>query len=146
MSPNESITSITTGTSADEDADPFASKDTGSHKKVRISGLEPQAQERSAKEKLAKAETKAEMRPIAETQTESATEKHQAAPLGLDGDSTSTGKKHKYAKHTKGEVKQRMQEQAKPVEKPSTIAPTVNPELAAPSTAPSSSSTTAPPQ
>jgi peptidyl-prolyl cis-trans isomerase SurA len=146
MSPSESITSITTGTGADENADPFASRETGSHKKVRISELEPQAQEHSAKEKLAKAETKAETRPIVTTPVEDVSEKHQAAPLGLAGDDTTTGKKPRHPKRRKGEVKQRMQEKAKTVETPSAIAPTVNPELAAPSTAPSSSNTTPPPQ
>lgn len=131
MSPTEAITSITTGTGADEDnSDPFAAK-TGPHKKVRFANFEAQAQEKTAKEKLAKAETKAEMRPIAETPAENATEKVQAAPLGLNGD-TVTKKKNKH-KHEKGEVKERMREKEKqPKETPNTVAPTVNPDLATP--------------
>ncbi len=146
MSPSESITSITTGTGADEDVDPFAAKDTGPHKKVRISELEAQAQERSAKEKLSKAETKAEMRPVAITPVEDVSEKQQAAPLGIAGVDEVASKKHKHPKRKKGEVKQRfVQQKAKPVEAPSTVAPTVNPNLASPATAPSASTTTAPP-
>jgi peptidyl-prolyl cis-trans isomerase SurA len=131
MSPTEAITSITTGTGADEEtADPFAPKD-GPHKKVRFTAFEAQAQEKSAKDKLAKAETKAEMRPIAETPAEDATEKEQAAPLGLNGD-TVAKKKTKHP-HVKGEAKERLKEKAKqPKETPNTVAPTVNPNLATP--------------
>ncbi len=132
MAPTESITSITTGTGADEDsADPFASKTSGEHKKVRFADLEAQAQERSAKEKLTKAQAKAEMRPIAATPTQTETEKVQSAPLGLNGDTVTKKKKHH--KHVKGEVKERMQEKPKePKEAPNTVAPTVNPALATP--------------
>jgi peptidyl-prolyl cis-trans isomerase SurA len=131
MAPTEAITTITTGTGADEDnADPFAAK-TGPHKKVRFADLEARAEEKSAKEKLAKAETKAEMRPLPETPSENATEKTQAAPLGLNGD-TVAKKKTKHP-HVKGEVKERMKEKAKqPKETPNTVAPTVNPDLATP--------------
>jgi peptidyl-prolyl cis-trans isomerase SurA len=138
MAPTEAITTITTGTGADENTDPFASKVTV-HKKVRYTDLEAQAQEKSAKEHLTKAEAKAEMRPIAATPTQSATEKLQATPLGLNGDTVSK-KKHKHHKHEKGEVKERMQEKTKPKETPNTVAPTVNPDLAAPAPAPSSNS------
>ena len=132
MAPTDSITTITTGTGADEDnADPFATAKDGPHKKVRFSDLEAQAQERSAKEHLTKAEAKAETRPIAATPTQTATEKVQATPLGLNGD-TVTKKKNKH-KHEKGEVKERMQEKPKePKETPNTVAPTVNPDLATP--------------
>jgi peptidyl-prolyl cis-trans isomerase SurA len=130
MSPTEAITTITTGTGADEEADPFAPK-AGPHKKVRFSTFEAQAEEKNAKEKLAKAETKAEMRPLPETAAESATEKVQAAPLGLNGD-TVAKKKNKH-QHVKGEVKQRMKEKEKqPKETPNVVAPTVNPDLATP--------------
>ncbi len=137
MSPTESITTITTGTGADEDnADPFATQN-GPQKKVRFSDLEAQAQERTAKEKLTKAEAKAEMRPMPTTPTENADEKVRAQPLGLNGD-TVTKKKMSH-KRKKGEVKERMQEKPKqPKEVPNTVAPTVNPDLAAPVPAPSS--------
>ena len=136
MSPNESMTTITTGTGADEDnADPFATH-TGPQKKVRFSDLEAQAQERTAKEKLTKAEAKAEMRPMPTTPTENVDEKVRAQPLGLNGDTVT---KKKEPKHKKGEVKERMQEKPKqPKETPNTVAPTVNPDLAAPVPPPSS--------
>jgi peptidyl-prolyl cis-trans isomerase SurA len=137
MSPNESITTITTGTGADEDsADPFATQ-TGPHKKTRFADLESQAQERTAKDKLTKAEAKAEMRPMPTTPTENADEKLRAQPLGLNGDTVT--KKKKVHKHAKGEVKERMQEKPKqPKEVPNTVAPTVNPDLATPVPAASS--------
>jgi peptidyl-prolyl cis-trans isomerase SurA len=141
MSPTDSVTSITTGTGADADADPFTSKD-GPHKKTRLSSHESEAEASSAKAKLVKAEAKATTRPIVETPVEDATEKHQAGPLGLNGDTT---KKQKKAKRKKGEVKQRMQDETKPVETVAPIAPTVNPDLATPQSAPSSSTTTPPP-
>ncbi len=142
MSPTDSITSITTGTGVDADADPFAAKD-GPHKKTRLSAHESEAEEAAAKVKLAKAETKASTRPIAQTPVEDATEKHQAAPHGLNGDTTVKPKK---PKRKKGDVKERLQDKPKPVETAPPIAPTVNPNLAAPSTAPSTSSTTSQPQ
>jgi peptidyl-prolyl cis-trans isomerase SurA len=137
MSPTESITTITTGTGADEDnADPFATQ-TGPHKKMRFADLESQAQERTAKDRLTKAEAKAEMRPTPTTPTENADEKLRAQPLGLNGDTVA--KKKKSHKHVKGEVKERMQEKPKqPKETPNTVAPTVNPDLATPVPAPSS--------
>lgn len=142
MAPTDSITSITTGTGADADADPFAAKD-GPHKKTRLSAHESEAEVAAAKVKLAKAETKASTRSIPQTAVEDATEKHQAQPLGLNGDTT---KKPKKKKRKKGEVKQRMQDQVKPVETVAPVAPTVNPDLAAPSPSASSSTTTTPPQ
>ena len=142
MAPTDSITSITTGTGADADADPFAAKD-GPHKKTRLSAHESEAEVAAAKVKLAKAEAKASTRSIPQTAVEDATEKHQAQPLGLNGDTT---KKPKKKKRKKGEVKQRMQDQVKPVETVVPVAPTVNPDLAAPSPSASSSTTTTPPQ
>ncbi|HSY34999.1 MAG TPA: peptidylprolyl isomerase [Acidobacteriaceae bacterium] len=134
MAPNESITTITTGTGADEDsADPFAPK-TGPQKKVRFSSFEAQAEERSAKEHLTKAEAKAETRPLPTTPTENADEKLRAQPLGLNGDTVA---KQKKPKHQKGEVKERFEEKPKePKETPNTVAPTVNPNLATPVPAP----------
>jgi peptidyl-prolyl cis-trans isomerase SurA len=131
MSSNESITTITTGVGADEAdaADPFASK-TGPQKKVRFSSFEAQAEERSAKEKLTKAEAKAETRPLPAAPTENADEKLRAQPLGLNGDTVA---KQKKPRHQKGEVKERMTEKpAEPKETPNTVAPTVNPNLATP--------------
>jgi peptidyl-prolyl cis-trans isomerase SurA len=135
MSPTESITTITTGTGADEDnADPFATK-TAAHSKVRYADLEAAAEERTAKERLTKAEAKADMRPMPTTPTENADEKLRAQPLGLNGDTVAKKKKI----HKKNEVKERMQEKPKqPKETPNTVAPTVNPDLATPVPAPAS--------
>jgi peptidyl-prolyl cis-trans isomerase SurA len=125
MAPTESITSITTGTGVDADSDPFAPK-TGPEKKTRFAAHESQAELDDAKAKLSKAEVKATTRPVAATQQQSASEKVQAAPLGLNGDTTKKPKKHK---HVKGEQKERMQEKVKPVETTTPVAPTVNPSL-----------------
>jgi peptidyl-prolyl cis-trans isomerase SurA len=137
MSANESITSITTGTGADEDnADPFANA-AAAHKKVRFANFEAQAEERVAKERLTKAEAKAETRPIPVTPTENADEKVRAQPLGLNGDTVAKKKK---PKHQKGELKERFEEKPKePKETPNTVAPTVNPTLATPAPAPPTS-------
>ncbi len=152
MAPTESVTSITTGTGVDADTanDPLAPQ-SGPERKTRISARESDAEEARAKEKLAKAELKATDRPVAATQAETATEKEQAAPLGLNGDTT---KKPKKPKHQKGEAKERLQEQPKPTTTQVPVAQTVNPALAAqpiatPATPPAAStpaSPQAPPQ
>ncbi len=81
-------------------------------------------------ERLTKAEAKAETRPLPTTPTENADEKLRAQPLGLNGDTVAKKKK---PKHHKGEVKERYEEKPKePAETPNTVAPTVNPNLAAP--------------
>jgi peptidyl-prolyl cis-trans isomerase SurA len=141
LAPTEAITTITTGTGADEDAkDPFADKASGPHKKTRYADLEAQAEEHKAKEKLAKAETKAETRPIAATASENATEKLQATPHGLNGDTVS--KKKTSHKREKGQVKERMREKEKTKEVPNTVAPTVNPNLAPTPAPPTNTGTT----
>jgi peptidyl-prolyl cis-trans isomerase SurA len=131
MAPTESVTSISTGTGVDAEND-LAAK-SGPQKKTRFSSRESQTELDDAKTKLAKAEEKASIRPVAATQTQSASEKVQSAPLGLNGDTT---KKAKKPKRQKGEAKQRLQEQEKPVEKPTPVAPTVNPDLAKPAVTP----------
>jgi peptidyl-prolyl cis-trans isomerase SurA len=137
MAPTDSVTSITTGVGADGENDPFAPK-AGPQHKTRYSDHENQAEEAQAKAKLAKAEEKATTRPVPPTHTESATEKVQGAPLGLNGD---TEKKPKKPKHEKGEPKQRLQEQQKPAETVTPVAPTVNPALATPAVAPAPAAT-----
>jgi peptidyl-prolyl cis-trans isomerase SurA len=140
MAPTESVTSITTGTGVDaENGDPLTAQ-SGPAKKSRFSSREASAEEDRAKEKLAKAETKATTRPTPTTPVESANEKVQAAPLGLNGD---TVKKQKKAKRKKGEVKERLQDQPRvaPVET-QPVAPTVNPALNSPATTPAPASKT----
>ena len=58
--------------------------------------------------------------------TRQPTEKTQAAPLGLNGD---TAKKQKKPKRQKGDAKERLQEQPKPADTSTPVAPTVNPAL-----------------
>jgi peptidyl-prolyl cis-trans isomerase SurA len=152
MAPTESVTSITTGVGADSTTtandDPLAPVE-GPVKKSRYSSQQTQAEVDRAKSKLGKAETKATIRPVAATAPQSATEKTQAAPLGLSGDTVKKKKKVK----VKGDKKERMQEQVKPVEKPTVVAPTVNPQITGitsnapvtPKSTPSADKTTLPP-
>jgi peptidyl-prolyl cis-trans isomerase SurA len=130
MAPTESVTSISTGTgyqtSSTADADQLAASDVPT-RKTRYTSREMQAEETRAKTKLAKAEVKATDRPLPTTPTQSATEKQQAAALGLNGD---TGKKKKKPKRQKGAPVERLQEKPKPVETQTPVAPTVNPTLA----------------
>jgi peptidyl-prolyl cis-trans isomerase SurA len=127
MAPTESVTSITTGVGANaeqaDDTDALASVE-GPAKKTRFSSQQTQAEVDRAKNKLNKAETKATIRPVAATSTQTNTEKVQAAPLGLSGD---TVKKKPKAKRKKGDEKERLQSTPKPVAPPTPIAPTVNP-------------------
>ena len=128
MSPTESTTSITTGTGADVNQDPLAAQTT-SDRKVRFSDRERQAEEDRAKAKLVRASTRASARPVTASAQESADEKQQAGPLGLNGDTARKKSKHK---HVKGEPKERMQEKPKDTGAPAPVAPTVNPNLTAP--------------
>jgi peptidyl-prolyl cis-trans isomerase SurA len=94
-----------------------------------------------------KAKEKAAAMPVPESAQESADQKAQAAPLGLNGD---TAKKKKKKKRAKGEKKERLENKAKPSTGGAPApAPTVNPSLgeglgttpapAQPSTPPASS-------
>jgi hypothetical protein len=125
---------------ADPDADALTPA-SGPQKKTRFSAHESEAGEAAAKAKLARAEARATTRPVAAAPIEDATEKHQAAPLGLNGD---TVRKQKHPKRKKGETKERLQEKPKPSDTPATVAPTVNPNLGGGATVPSSSTTTPP--
>lgn len=124
MAPTEAITSISTGTGADADSedDPLAPKE-GAVKKTRFAARQTEQEEQHAKTQLAKAEAKATTRPVPTTPDVSATEKHQAGPLGLNGDTVA---KQPKKKRKKGEAKERLQDKPKPVE-PAPPAPTVNP-------------------
>jgi peptidyl-prolyl cis-trans isomerase SurA len=127
MAPTDSITSITTGVGANteqaDNGDALAPVE-GPTKKTRFSSQQTQAEVDRANTKLTKAESKATIRPVAATQTQTTTEKVQAAPLGLNGD---TVKKKPKAKRKKGDEKERLQSTPKPVAPPTPIAPTVNP-------------------
>jgi peptidyl-prolyl cis-trans isomerase SurA len=122
MAPTEPVASITTGAGDD----PLAPKTVSDHKS-RFSDREKEAEEAKAKTKAVKAVHHAQERPLEASTTEKADEKHQNAPLGLNGD-TSAKKK----KHMKGDPKERLQEKTAPAPEPTvTPAPTVNPTLTA---------------
>jgi peptidyl-prolyl cis-trans isomerase SurA len=126
MSPTESVTSITTGVGAEPDSEE-ASAPEAPHKKTRYTSRESEAAEQHDQAKLASAEAKAQTRPVVAPPQQDATEKHQAAPLGLNGD---TEAKKKKPKRKKGEALQRLQEKPKPTA-PEPPAPTVNPNVIA---------------
>jgi peptidyl-prolyl cis-trans isomerase SurA len=145
MAPTESITSITTGVGAEagpDDPNALAQSDAPT-KKTRFAAQQTQAEVDRAKSKLGKAETKATIRPVAATRTETTAEKVQAAPLGLNGD---TVKKKPRPKKKKGDEKERLQATPKPVAPPTPIAPTVNPAVTGAPAATAPATTSAPPQ
>ncbi len=140
MSPSDSVTTMTMGTSPDENStDPLAPKQVEEHK-TRFTDREKESEATRAQQKVAKAEVKATKRPVAATSQQTADEKTRAAPLGLNGN---TGKKKKAkVKRAKDQPKERMQEKPKPVDTTPTVAPTVNPALGG--TAPAPAAQTAP--
>lgn len=141
MAPTDSVTTITTGVGTDEE-NPLEGAAAAPKGKTRFSDRESEAEIGAAKAKLMKAELKASARPVQTTPQQSAAEKVQAAPLGLNGDTAKKKKEKK--KHQKGEKKERMQDQpTKPVVETKPVAPTINPDLAAP--AASTPATTTPP-
>ncbi|SEG33564.1 peptidyl-prolyl cis-trans isomerase SurA [Bryocella elongata] len=149
MAPTQAVTTISTGTGVEvNNGDEDAQVDEAPKKKSRYTSRESEAEEKKAEKNLTKAEVKATTRPTAATPQESVTEKVQAKPLGLNGDTVAKKK----VKRKKGDPKNRLQEKPKE-EAPAPPEPTVNPTLAktpvAPasqgSTPPSSDTTTVPP-
>jgi peptidyl-prolyl cis-trans isomerase SurA len=149
MALNASTTTITTGGAPEADNDdPLAIKAVAPTKKTRLAQSQKEDDAARLQKRLGKVEVKAETRPVQATQQATASEKQQAAPLGLNGDTAAKKKKEK----VKGAPKERLQE------KPSTPvpdatpapAPTANPnlvktpEISKPS-APSADQTTLPP-
>jgi peptidyl-prolyl cis-trans isomerase SurA len=124
MAATESSTTISTGTGVDENADPLAAQTAPTHK-TRFSSRQKEEDEQRDKAKLAKADLKASVRPIKADAQSSASEQHQAGPLGLNGDTVKKVKK----KRKKGDPKERLQEKPKPVDTTQPVAPTVNPAL-----------------
>ena len=125
-SPTQSLTTISTGTGGDNNEDALLTPKTVSDRKTRFSQRVTETNEKKAEVKVASAETIASKRPTVASAEESADEKVQASPLGLD---TGTKTKHKKSKRAKDEPKERLQSQPKPVETTPTVAPTVNPVL-----------------
>ncbi len=124
MAPTQSVTTISTGTGVDAETDPLAPQE-GPRKKTRYTSRQTEAEEQRAETKLAEAQAKAVLRPVVAPKDENATEKHNASPLGLNGDTVA---KQPKKKRQKGEAKARLQEKPKPVEPPPP-APTVNPSV-----------------
>jgi len=131
-------TTISSGTGTENEADsadPLAPKE-APRKKTRYTDRQANMALAKAADRAAKARQHVAARPVAATAEQTATEKTQAAPLGLKGD---TVKKKPTPKRKKGDRKERLQEQQKPVDTATPVAPTVNPALggsALPATAP----------
>jgi peptidyl-prolyl cis-trans isomerase SurA len=123
MAPTESTTQI----SATSDPDPLAPKQVATGKTRYSYRAKTEAAEKAAK-KTAKQKEKLAATPAAPTGDELATEKQQANPLGLNGD-TATKKKHKKDKNA---PKERLQNKdTKPAPEAPAPDPTVNPSLGA---------------
>ncbi len=109
-------------TSSTSDPDPLAPK-TVSTEKTRFSAKEKQVRAEKVASKQAKVREKIAATPAGPERQETATQKTQAAPLGLNGD-TATKKKHV---KVKGEAKERLQDKRPDATPDKPIAPTVNP-------------------
>ncbi len=126
-SATQSVTSISTGTSAEGD-NPLEVQADAPERKTRFSSRQSESDEKKAQTNLAKAEVKSTKRPEKATSTETADEKVQGGPLGLKD--PATGKKPKHAKRDKDQPKERLQEKPKAATPaPIEVAPTVNPTL-----------------
>ena len=90
------------GTEAAPDVDPLGPK-AGPEKKTRYSDRAPEVKLRREKVKTAKIEEKKIATPVAASSTEQQAKQLQAAPLGLNGDTTKKKKKR-----AKGEAKERL--------------------------------------
>ncbi len=114
----------TTEISATSDPDPLAPK-TVSGTKTRFSSREKEFKAEKVAVKQAKVREKAAATPAGPGVQEVATQKTQAAPLGLNGD-TATKKKNV---KVKGAAKERLQDKRPDATPNNSIAPTVNPSL-----------------
>lgn len=109
------------------DANPLTPTVAAPTKKTRFASREKIVLAEKKAAKARKAKEKAAATPAAETAQESADQKTQAAPLGLNGD---TAKKKAKKKRAKGEKKERLENKPKPsTAPPPPPAPTVNPSL-----------------
>jgi peptidyl-prolyl cis-trans isomerase SurA len=121
-------TTISSGTGTENDADnadPLAPKEEA-RKKTRYTDRQANIALAKATDRAAKAQQHVAARPVAATTEQTATEKAQAAPLGLKGD---TVKKQPKPRRKKGDRKERLQQEQKPVDTATPVAPTVNPAL-----------------
>ena len=120
IAPNQGTTEI----SSTSDVNPLTPKPI-SEGKTRFSSRAPEVKAQKVEKKEAKVVEKAAATPEGPSAQEVATQKTQAAPLGLNGD---TAKKKKHPKRKKSDTKERIQERPAPAA-PAPIAPTVNPDL-----------------
>jgi len=102
IAPVAPLEGASTSALSDSDADPLAPK-LGPEKKTRFSAKAPEVKFRKEKVKTTKAKEKAIATPVAMTSEEKATQKAQASPLGLNGDTAKKKQKRK-----KGEAKERL--------------------------------------
>jgi peptidyl-prolyl cis-trans isomerase SurA len=123
--PGDNVTSISTGASADA-VNPLEAQNDATEHKTRFSSRQNESDEKKAQAKLAKAEVGATKRPQKATVQETADEKVQSAPLGLQD---KTKEKKKKVKRAKDQPKERLQEKEKPAPAPQTVEPSVNPSL-----------------
>lgn len=136
----------TTEISSTSDVNPLSQRPV-SASKTRFSSRAPEVKAEKVQQKQVKVAEKAAAVPEGPTTQEVATQKTQAAPLGLNGD---TAKKKK-VKRKKGDTKERIQDRPAPVA-PAAPSPTVNPDLGkslpgttSSTTTPSADRTTLPP-
>ncbi|SNS93738.1 peptidyl-prolyl cis-trans isomerase SurA [Granulicella rosea] len=155
IAPGAAIASIGTSPEIANPENPLAQQEQAPTKKTRFAARPDVHKESAAKALSAKRLEKLNSTPVAMTDEEKAAAQTQAAPLGLNGDTTKK-KKVKPTKRKKGDPKPdkaRLQEKPKDVAAPAPeIAPTANPLLAPTSdlppstkTAPTSNQTTLPP-
>lgn len=133
-----------TGTAPENDAqtgDPLAPQE-GPKKKTRYTARQADIELAKATDKAKKATEHQQAKPIAASKQEASDETHQAAPLGLRGDTVKAPEKKK---RQKGDKKERLQEKPKPVDPTVPIDPTVNKNIGVSPTKPSSDQTTIPP-
>ncbi len=135
----------TTEISSTSDENPLTPKPVSTGKS-RFSSRAPEVKAEKVQQKQVKVAQKAAAVPDGPSTQEVATQKTQAAPLGLNGDTV----KKKKVKRKKGESKERIQDRPAPVA-PAAPSPTVNPDLGkslpgtTSSTTPTADRTTLPP-
>lgn len=113
----------TTEISSTSDENPLTPRPV-SFGKTRFSSRAPEVKAEKVQQKQVKVAEKEAAMPAGPTTQEVATQKTQAAPLGLNGDTV----KKKKVKRKKGETKERIQDRPGPVA-PIAPSPTVNPDL-----------------
>ena len=138
LAPNQGTTEI----SSTSDANPLTPRPVSTGK-TRFSSRAPEVKAEKVEQKQTKVVAKVAATPVGPSAQETSTQKTQAAPLGLNGDTV----KKKKVKRKKGDTKERLQDRPAPAS-PVAPSPTVNPDLGKSlpgTTAPSADRTTLPP-